>query len=141
MHAAIKHRGPDGMGLWTSADGRVGMAHARLSIIDLATGDQPMLAPSGNAITYNGEIYNFIELREERGKDRFRTASDTEVILLAYEKWGERGARNALAVVREQGNLEEQAAHVERKFRELPARRRGCGVHGSFAGRGLPTAA
>jgi asparagine synthase (glutamine-hydrolysing) len=90
MQDALRHRGPDGCGQWISADRRAGLAHLRLSIIDLATGDQPMLAPSGNAITYNGEIYNFIELREELGKDRFRTASDTEVILLAYEKWGER---------------------------------------------------
>ncbi len=90
MKAAIRHRGPDGEGSWTSPDSRVGLAHLRLSIIDLTTGAQPMTSPSGNVITYNGEIYNFIELRKELGADRFKTTSDTEVILLAYEKWGER---------------------------------------------------
>ena len=86
----LKHRGPDGEGSWQSPDGRIGLAHLRLSIIDLNTGAQPMRAPSGNVITYNGEIYNFIELRKELGEHRFTTTSDTEVILAAYEKWGER---------------------------------------------------
>jgi asparagine synthase (glutamine-hydrolysing) len=90
MADRIRHRGPDGDGDWTGADGRVGLAHVRLSIIDLATGAQPMRSPSGNVITYNGEIYNFVELRKEIGEDAFRTTSDTEVILMAYEKWGER---------------------------------------------------
>jgi len=90
MKTAIRHRGPDGEGAWSSADARVGLAHLRLSIIDLTTGAQPMRAPSGNVITYNGEIYNFIELRKELGGEGFRTTSDTEVILRAYEKWGER---------------------------------------------------
>ncbi len=90
MRAAIRHRGPDGEGEWMSADKRVGLAHLRLSIIDLSTGAQPMQLPSGNVITYNGEIYNFVELRKELGEHDFRTASDTEVILRAYEKWGER---------------------------------------------------
>jgi asparagine synthase (glutamine-hydrolysing) len=90
MQARLRHRGPDGEGVWMSPDGSVGFAHLRLSIIDLNTGDQPMTAPSGNVITYNGEIYNFIELRKELGEAHFKTTSDTEVILLAYEKWGER---------------------------------------------------
>src|SRR5262245_23402215 len=90
MQTAIRHRGPDGEGTWTSPDGKVGLAHLRLSIIDLSTGGQPMTLPSGNVITYNGEIYNFIELRKELGEASFRTTSDTEVILRAYEKWGER---------------------------------------------------
>lgn len=87
---ALRHRGPDGEGTWVSPDARVGLAHLRLSIIDLSTGAQPMAAPSGNVITYNGEIYNFIELRKELAGYDFRTTSDTEVILAAYEKWGER---------------------------------------------------
>ncbi|KDC56809.1 hypothetical protein [Bordetella bronchiseptica] len=62
----------------------------RLSIIDLVSGAQPMRGNSGNVITYNGEIYNYIELRRELGEDSFETTSDTEVILRAYEKWGER---------------------------------------------------
>jgi asparagine synthase (glutamine-hydrolysing) len=91
MQALIRHRGPDGESSWISRDRRVGLAHARLSIIDLSSGAaQPMHSPSGNVITYNGEIYNFIELRREIGGDAFVTASDTEVILRAYEKWGER---------------------------------------------------
>jgi asparagine synthase (glutamine-hydrolysing) len=90
MKKAIRHRGPDGEGSWASQDSRVGLAHLRLSIIDLSTGAQPMASPSGNVITYNGEIYNFIELRKELGGADFRTTSDTEVILRAYEKWGER---------------------------------------------------
>ena len=88
--ASLKHRGPDGQGTWQSPDGRAGLAHLRLSIIDLTTGAQPMRAPSGNVIAYNGEIYNFVELRKELAGYEFRTTSDTEVILAAYEKWGER---------------------------------------------------
>ncbi len=83
------HRGPDGHGKWVHPQGRVGLAHARLSIIDLNTGAQPMRSASGNVITYNGEIYNYIELRKEIGEEYFDTTSDTEVILRAYEKWGE----------------------------------------------------
>ncbi|MGF6781092.1 asparagine synthase (glutamine-hydrolyzing) [Paraburkholderia sp. GAS334] len=85
---AIRHRGPDGEGVWLSDSRNVGLAHARLSIIDLDTGAQPMSLPSGNVITYNGEIYNYIELREELGIENFTTRSDTEVILRAYERWG-----------------------------------------------------
>lgn len=89
MTAAIAHRGPDGHGAWTAPDGGVGLGHARLAIIDLVAGDQPMALDSGCVITYNGEIYNYLELRQELGAEQFSTASDTEVILRAYEKWGE----------------------------------------------------
>ena len=89
MNELQRHRGPDGAGTWIEPGQRAGLAHRRLSIIDLATGDQPMASPAGNVITYNGEIYNYLELRKELGADRFRTTSDTEVILLAYERWGE----------------------------------------------------
>lgn len=86
-----RHRGPDGEGTWTCANGRVGLAHVRLSVIDLSeAAAQPMTGENGNVITYNGEIYNYIELRRELGEERFRTNSDTEVILRAYERWGER---------------------------------------------------
>lgn len=85
----LRHRGPDGEGAWTDSAQRVGLAHARLSIIDLVSGAQPMRLESGNVITYNGELYNYVELRDEIGMHQFRTASDTEVILRAYEKWGE----------------------------------------------------
>jgi asparagine synthase (glutamine-hydrolysing) len=88
--AEIKHRGPDGQGTWVSGDGQVGLGHARLSIVDLSTGDQPMHSANGRfTIVYNGEVYNYIELRQElAGQAPFRTTSDTEVVLRAYERWG-----------------------------------------------------
>jgi asparagine synthase (glutamine-hydrolysing) len=89
MTDILAHRGPDGDGFWT--DGPVGLGHRRLAIIDLVTGDQPMVSDDGRvALVFNGEIYNFRELRrdlEARGH-RFRTASDTEVLLRAYEADG-----------------------------------------------------
>jgi asparagine synthase (glutamine-hydrolysing) len=88
MNKLQKHRGPDEEGVWTHEHGHVGFAHRRLSIIDLTTGQQPMNDQKGNWITYNGEIYNYIELREELGPENFVTTSDTEVILQAYRKWG-----------------------------------------------------
>jgi asparagine synthase (glutamine-hydrolysing) len=88
MNDLQKHRGPDGEGIWVHPRRHVGFAHRRLSIIDLVTGEQPMDDEGQNWLTYNGEIYNFIELREELGVDRFKTRSDTEVILHAYRKWG-----------------------------------------------------
>jgi asparagine synthase (glutamine-hydrolysing) len=90
MNAVQKHRGPDGEGIWVDSKESVGLAHVRLSIIDISTGQQPMKGEAGNVVCYNGEIYNFIELREEL-KDfyTFQTHSDTEVILAAYLKWGE----------------------------------------------------
>ena len=89
MTCAVTHRGPDGDGMF-QADG-VGLGHRRLSIIDLATGDQPMFSDDGAiALIQNGEIYNYVELREELEAlgHRFRTQSDTETILRAYEQWG-----------------------------------------------------
>jgi len=89
MTDVLVHRGPDGSGL--HIDGCVGLGHRRLAIIDLATGDQPMSSADGTIwITYNGEIYNFQELRSEleaRGF-AFHTTSDTEVIIHAYEAFG-----------------------------------------------------
>ena len=89
MNHLQRHRGPDGQGRWTHRSGSAGLAHRRLSIIDLQAGDQPMRDASGNVIVYNGEIYNYLELREELGADEgFSTESDTEVILHAYRRWG-----------------------------------------------------
>ncbi len=89
MAAAIAHRGPDGEGF--HIDGAVGLGHRRLSIIDLAGGAQPISNEDDTLqIVFNGEIYNFVELREdlERKGHRFKTRSDTEVILHGYEEWG-----------------------------------------------------
>jgi asparagine synthase (glutamine-hydrolysing) len=89
MTRAIAHRGPDGEGVWTGPG--VGFGHRRLSIIDLATGDQPMATPGGEAvIVFNGEIYNFQEVRAELEAlgAQFRTHSDTEVILHGWRQWG-----------------------------------------------------
>ena len=93
MRDTLRHRGPDDAGTWWSRDGRVGLASRRLAIIDLSPGaNQPMADASGRfRIAYNGEIYNYRDLRrllEARGH-AFRTASDTEVILEAYRAWGE----------------------------------------------------
>ncbi|HEX8480354.1 MAG TPA: XrtA/PEP-CTERM system amidotransferase [Allosphingosinicella sp.] len=89
MADALAHRGPDGSGVWTAPG--VGLGHRRLSIIDLATGDQPMRSSDGKlALTYNGEIYNFREVRAqlEALGHGFRTESDTEVILASWRQWG-----------------------------------------------------
>jgi asparagine synthase (glutamine-hydrolysing) len=86
---AMAHRGPDGQGVWLKEN--VCFGHRRLSIIDLDTGDQPMHALDGMlSLTYNGEIYNYIELREEliEAGQVFHTTSDTEIILLGYACWG-----------------------------------------------------
>jgi asparagine synthase (glutamine-hydrolysing) len=92
MSAAQRHRGPDGGGLWASDSAEVVFGHRRLAIIDLSEGGaQPMVdAATGCVITYNGEIYNFIELRRELESlgEQFRSSSDTEVILKAYGRWG-----------------------------------------------------
>jgi asparagine synthase (glutamine-hydrolysing) len=90
MSELIAHRGPDGKGFWQSPERRCGLAHRRLSIIDLSeTGAQPMTALNGAVITFNGEVYNYRELMSELGSQwRFRSTSDTETVLAAYAKWG-----------------------------------------------------
>jgi len=89
----MKRRGPDGAGDWLSEDGRVGLAHRRLAIIDLSDrAAQPMTSEDGKlAISFNGEIYNYRELRRglESEGARFRTESDTEVLLALYARKGE----------------------------------------------------
>src|SRR3990167_4439087 len=90
MNELQAHRGPDGNTTWTHKKKYIGFAHRRLSIIDLSTGDQPMIDNFGNCIVYNGEIYNYIELKSQlKNFYSFKTSSDTEVILAAYQKWGE----------------------------------------------------
>ena len=91
MTRTLRHRGPDDSGSFT--EGPVALGHTRLSIIDLsAAGHQPMSTSDGRlTIVYNGELYNFPELREElaRAGESFRSRSDTEVVLTAYARWGE----------------------------------------------------
>ncbi|HEY4130601.1 MAG TPA: hypothetical protein VGM50_08280, partial [Gemmatimonadaceae bacterium] len=90
MAGAVRHRGPDGAGIYAS--GSVGLAHTRLSIIDVACGAQPLSNEDGQVvITYNGEVYNYLEMRAEleaRGHI-FATHTDTEVLVHAYEEWGD----------------------------------------------------
>ncbi|MFQ5418672.1 MAG: asparagine synthetase B family protein, partial [Myxococcota bacterium] len=93
MTDTMTHRGPDDAGTWV--DGNIGLGHRRLSIIDLsADGRQPMCNEDGRVwIAFNGEIYNFRELRVElEGKGHtFRSHTDTEVIIHGYEQWGHSG--------------------------------------------------
>ena len=89
MADALAHRGPDDSGIYTDRD--IGLTHRRLSIVGLADGHQPMLDGSDNlVISYNGEIFNYVELRARliAGGRRFRTQSDTEVILHLYDEMG-----------------------------------------------------
>ena len=92
MAEAMRLRGPDDQGVWLSNDRRVVLSHRRLSILDTSSrGHQPMLSADGRrVIVYNGEIYNFLELRADlqREGDRFVTGTDTEVILAAYRRYG-----------------------------------------------------
>jgi asparagine synthase (glutamine-hydrolysing) len=93
MSCRIAHRGPDGEGVWTSPSGRACLAHRRLSVIDLACGQQPMVdEAAGVGLVFNGEIYNYRELRDALRRDgaEFRTASDTEVLLRAFQRDGAR---------------------------------------------------
>jgi asparagine synthase (glutamine-hydrolysing) len=99
MLAAIRRRGPDGEGQWRSADDLCWLGHRRLSVIDLNTGDQPMCNEDGTIWTvFNGEIYNYAALRAElEAQDhRFKTRSDTEVLVHGYEQWGLRGLATRL---------------------------------------------
>jgi asparagine synthase (glutamine-hydrolysing) len=88
MNDLLAHRGPDDAGVWLHPHGHVGLAHRRLSIIDLEHGQQPMLDAAGRALTFNGEIYNYVELRREIAGERFGSDSDTEVLLRAHDRWG-----------------------------------------------------
>lgn len=90
MIGVLRHRGPDGIGLYV--DDRCGLVHARLSIIDRAGGAQPLTGEDASVwVSFNGEIFNYIELREELSRlgHSFHTRSDTEVIVHAYEQWGD----------------------------------------------------
>ena len=92
MLQTMPHRGPDASGSWRSVGG-IGLAHVRLAIIDLRPeSNQPFVSSDGNfVLTYNGEIFNYLELRKELEGlgHRFRTNSDTEVLLTSYHQWGQ----------------------------------------------------
>ena len=92
MAAAISRRGPDDAGVWCDAEAGIGFSHRRLSIVDLSPlGHQPMTSASGRyTITFNGEIYNYQDIKAELsvGGCRFRSTSDTEVLLAAVDRWG-----------------------------------------------------
>ena len=91
MNELLAHRGPDDEGIWCAPNRIAGLAHRRLSIIDLMpTGSQPMKGANGTVITHNGEVYNYLELRERLANDwGFRSTSDTETILAAHEHFGD----------------------------------------------------
>lgn len=89
MARRLAHRGPDGRGIWRERG--VGLVHTRLAVIDLETGDQPLVdRETGNVLVANGEIYNHVELRAELERDgfRFATRSDCEPVLHAWRRWG-----------------------------------------------------
>jgi asparagine synthase (glutamine-hydrolysing) len=92
MADRLRHRGPDSSGVWVSPESGVALGHRRLAIVDLsASGHQPMISPTGRfVIVFNGEIYNFVELKRdlEALGCRFRGTSDTEVLLAAIDRWG-----------------------------------------------------
>ena len=94
MAGVLTHRGPDSSGIWIDSDNGVGLSHTRLSIHDLTdSGNQPMLSSCGRfVIAYNGEIYNFLELRRQLNLSNrsyeWRGFSDTEVLLESIKQWG-----------------------------------------------------
>src|SRR6516162_4387237 len=92
MTESLSHRGPDDSGVWLSREAGIAFGQRRLAIIDLSPmGHQPMVSANGQyTITFNGEIYNFRELRAEleRSGVRFRGYSDTEVIVEGFAQWG-----------------------------------------------------
>ena len=91
MNQQLAHRGPDANGVWQDESGKACFGQTRLSIIDLSdSANQPMTDELGNCITFNGEIYNFKKLKTAHfGKEKFRTNSDTEVLLKMYSKYGQ----------------------------------------------------
>jgi len=120
MGDAMAHRGPDASGTHLSPDGRVGLSHRRLSILDLSpAGAQPMFSADGSlALSFNGEVYNFREIRKElsgRGHT-FRGGSDTEVMLAAFREWGvDAAVRRFIGMcVRSAAKLECISALIER---------------------------
>jgi asparagine synthase (glutamine-hydrolysing) len=101
MSHTLAHRGPDDSGIWIDEATQIGMTHQRLSILDLSiAGHQPMISDSGRyVITFNGEIYNHLELRVKLKFNNFKGCSDTETILICIEEWGlERALKEAVGM-------------------------------------------
>lgn len=90
MVRSLRHRGPDAEGVYVDSSGAAMLGHNRLSIIDLSpAGQQPMSSPDGHLrIVFNGELYNYLELRAQLSDYPYRSQTDTEVVLAAYERWG-----------------------------------------------------
>ena len=90
FNTALSHRGPDASDIWYDEQNRIGMAHRRLSILDLTdAGSQPMISEDGNyVLVFNGEIYNHLEIRKKLSKSSYKSHSDTETILHAFQEWG-----------------------------------------------------
>src|SRR3990170_5746159 len=88
----LEHRGPDGFGVWRDSDNKVVIGHRRLSIIDLSEGGKQPIEIGDYVLTFNGEIYNYIELRKELQTKgyRFTTESDAEVLLISFIEWKEK---------------------------------------------------
>jgi asparagine synthase (glutamine-hydrolysing) len=91
MVTALSHRGPDDTGFYVNSGGTIGLGHNRLSILDLsAAGHQPMIDSTGRLhLVFNGEIYNYLELRAEMPDYPYKSQTDSEVLLAAYQRWGE----------------------------------------------------
>ena len=86
MQSELKHRGPDGEAVWSKD--KIGLVHTRLSIIDVENGDQPLFGPAGTVLVANGELYNYVELRNEMLETQFKTNSDCEPAVHYYCKYG-----------------------------------------------------
>jgi asparagine synthase (glutamine-hydrolysing) len=130
MVATLRHRGPDGEGAWLAPEGSVGFGHTRLRIIDLTeASDQPIVDEAAQlSLIFNGEIYNYIELREEL-KDlghQFKSEGDGEVILRAYEEWG------VGCLPRLNGMFAFDLGWRKAAFRARPLRREACASRGAL---------
>ena len=90
MSSLLAHRGPDSKGIYINQNQRLAFVHRRLKVIDLSEkANQPMVDSNGNIIVYNGEIYNYKEIKSQLGLKNLKSNSDTEIILESYKFWGE----------------------------------------------------